>query len=226
MHFRRQSNCTLCLSIVPVVNSSSTLAIECFHSLTTIYRDLKPENCVAWGWGPRKSHRLWFEQRRYHGQRLSQDNVCIVDWYSVGALVDEMLAGLPPCYTHDHDKLVTASNKCICNSCFMCEILQVWKCYVRRLNFHMLCVYVVGKFKCVWVQLGWTTTCECSLTAKCVSVRSASLPSVFECKLGWTLDHAVLSISNKRIIPAPFALCTLCLCSMQIQMSECKHGWI
>lgn len=100
-----------------------TLALEYVHTLGVIYRDLKPENVLLDEKGNIRLTDFGLSKENVHGHSSGASSFCgtpeyiapevlkrqghgrAVDWWSLGALLFEMISGLPPFYSRNRETM-------------------------------------------------------------------------------------------------------------------------
>eukprot|EP00501_MAST-03F_sp_TOSAG23-6_P001903 GSMAST32.ASY1.ANO1.1983.1 assembled CDS len=83
------------------------LALEHLHSLGVVYRDLKPENILFTQDGHIRLADFGLSKEGYLAPEILNrtGHGCAVDWWSMGALLYEMLTGLPPFYSQERQEM-------------------------------------------------------------------------------------------------------------------------
>lgn len=100
-----------------------TLALEYIHHLGVIYRDLKPENVLLDDMGNVRLTDFGLSKESVYGPSSGASSFCgtpeyiapevlkrqghgrAVDWWSLGALLFEMITGLPPFYSRNRETM-------------------------------------------------------------------------------------------------------------------------
>ena len=100
-----------------------TLALEYVHTLGVIYRDLKPENVLLDEKGNIRLTDFGLSKENVRGHSSGASSFCgtpeyiapevlkrqghgrAVDWWSLGALLFEMISGLPPFYSRNRETM-------------------------------------------------------------------------------------------------------------------------
>jgi serine/threonine protein kinase len=100
-----------------------TLALEYVHKLGVIYRDLKPENVLLDSKGNIRLTDFGLSKENVRGHSSGASSFCgtpeyiapevlkrqghgrAVDWWSLGALLFEMISGLPPFYSRNRETM-------------------------------------------------------------------------------------------------------------------------
>jgi len=138
-----------------------TLALEYVHQMDVIYRDLKPENVLLDAVGNVRLTDFGLSKEGVSDHSTGANSFCgtpeyiapevlrreghgrAVDWWSLGALLYEMITGLPPFYSRNRETMFEKIMKAELS--FPEGISEV--CYLHTISFHC-CVRMSSSLYC------------------------------------------------------------------------------